>query len=238
MPTSLLTVTPLTASGISHVFDNIPSSGLILWLDASKIAGITSGTSLSAWTDTSSSANHVSNSLVTQQAKYFTASSPTGLPTVRFTTNAGCFYRCLSVGTVAQPYTLISAASFNANGANNVIMFDGLTGTGRASLFALSSGSGAFYCGAPELDHTQSIRGWHTVSVLINSVSTFRVSGSAITGSVGNNSIGSGFMLGASEVPDSFFTGDVGEVLLYNRNLTAVEVAQAESYLSAKWGAP
>ena len=60
--------------------------------------------------------------------------------------------------------------------------------------------------------------------------------GTAVTDSSGGNVTGiSSAYLGSSAGDVPFFTGKLGEVLVYNRALTAAEITSVQNYLSAKW---
>ena len=55
---------------------------------------------------------------------------------------------------------------------------------------------------------------------------------------VGNISLGSNSSLFVGSRPDTTlpYAGDIGEIIMYGRTLTAGEIASVENYLSGKWG--
>jgi len=97
MGSSLHTVRPCRASGMTTfavgiggvatgVFTPGSLPGIQFWYDAGAISGVTSGTSLSVWTDMSGNERHASNSLVTEQPLYVN-NIINGYPGVRFVPN-------------------------------------------------------------------------------------------------------------------------------------------------------
>lgn len=227
MPASLLTVTPLTASGISHVFNNIPQPGVILWLDASKIAGISSGASLSVWTDSSASASHATQPSATSQP-VFKTNIQNGLSAVSFN----------GVGEY-----LVSATSFSPNNTVAVTWLSARTDLDQTIInpgVVCSAGAGKFsgYDGVSLPGSVATSNVWMTGITIIGSgsSSTFALSGVTFFGNMGSTT-NTLTKIGILTAPSSqSFSGLIGEVIVYNRVLPESERVSLETYLRTKWG--
>lgn len=234
MPASLLTVTPLTASGISHVFYNLPQGGLAVWYDATQISGVSSGASLSVWTDLSGSGFHLDTggASAASQPTYAT-NGQNGQAIVKFRTT---IKQTLSNQTINinQPDTFFfaSRASVAAQwgiginqkvGTPNVVTSTvSLQAQGSAALFVNSDVSNAFVTGCVIWSGSSS-------TVYLNGTSTFTFGNLGATNFVG-------LAFGSLNTNSGFCNIDMGEFFAYNRILSLSEIQQAFSYLGSKWG--
>lgn len=233
MPASLLTVTPLTASGIPHVFDNIPQPGVILWLDASKIAGVSSGASLSVWTDSSASGSHATQPSAVSQPVFLT-NSQNGLSTVSF---FGSAY-LTSMTSTTQPYTIAVTYSAATN-TDRTLIAGANAGTGQN---ALTQSGGKYKCYAGTtlpvaLGSTITIGAFVSdIAIFSGSSSTLAVSGETVAGNTGTTNAQQ-LLVGLFTAPATQpCLGKFGEIIVYNRALTEVERVSLETYLRTKWG--
>lgn len=232
MPTSLLTVTPLAASGISHVFDNIPY-GPIAWFDASKISGIASGTSLSAWTDISGNGIHLTQASAVSQPT-FQGNVQNGLPAVRFVA-ASKLNLVNNSFTAAQPHTRFLVAKTTNKVATYSLV--GSTGAVEHTIFQDTSGRLTGFVNLSVVILGDSSATWNatcfiyngsTSSGYLNGISTNTTASVATTSQVS-------LMVGASNNAN-FANADIAEIIDYGKALTTAEVQQVFNYLGPKWG--
>jgi trimeric autotransporter adhesin len=235
-------------SGISTVV-RFPTSlvGLTAWYDASQIAGITSGTSLSAWTDMSGNGNHITQASAQSQPTYQT-NAQNGLPVVQFPLNAATVNSFLQgTFTLNQPETIAIAFSYSTStGIGSRAVFDGKT---NISMFLDNStanlpatGTQRIFAGTVLDEVASRITGgsfYVMAGVFNGSTSTFVVSNSFVTaGAVGAANAG-GFTLANRGTPSTSnaLPIAVGEVVIYNAALSPADLTSLGSYLIAKWGA-
>ena len=229
MPTSALTIAPLAVSGVSHVFDNFPQIGTILWLDATKIAGISSGASLSVWTDSSASLSHASQPSATSQAVYLTnvqngnsALSFIGVQTYNSNTS------------LTQPCTIGVVFSASKIGNSNRVV----SGRANGPTILLKSGTGeySYYAGTgPVTILSSTTNQWvYEIGIFSGSSSTGEASGTSRLADAGSNS-GLTLSIGGNAVSTETFFGHIGEVVVYNRAITDNERLSLGSYFKAKW---
>lgn len=238
MPSSLLTIGPLkastetprlTASGISNVIDNIPQDGLILWLDATKIAGITSGTSLSAWTDSSASASHATQPSAGSQPIYLT-NGQNGNAVVSWSTGGRAMLSSNMSLLQNQTFAIVGVSrtttgnqAFFGSPGGNVVMINNSVNY-QIVTNATLSGS-AFTSNA-----------WISmIAQLSGSSTTFSVSGKTFFGNAGTLTAAL-CNLGAVTPASGWLNGAIGEVAVYNKILSESERTSLETYLRTKWG--
>ena len=138
------------------------------------------------------------------------------------------------VPLITQPIVIFVVSELAATGAQE-FLFDGLTFNGSNTLFHTAT-TPSFFAGAPIIGGTTTdiptIRTF--IANGVNSVG-FVNGVSVVTGNAGTNSL-DGFTLGARFSNTQFLTGKIGEVIVYNRLLSAIEIATIVRFLVIKWG--
>lgn len=225
-------------------------SGLSFWLDATDASTITlsSGSNISQWRDKSS--NAFTGTAINSPT--YVSNSMNGFVAVNFngTTQYVDFGNVLNIGT-SQIYVFV-VAKYDTTASGALVAkssFRGLAGrwalwrdTGNMIWLIDTSGSGANTTFADTNTNTRILTAtWNrsATAILENGTQRGTVSLST-TVNMSNtdplyvgayqNSTGTGPLAGY------YFTGKVGEVLVYLGSLTTVERQQVENYLAQKWG--
>ena len=217
--------------------------GCVTWLDGADDSVFTysSGTLVSEWRDKSGNANHVYQST--------TASQPT-----RNTTYSGSGSNAKSV--VVFDGTDDSLSSTNSldlsTGYTMFVLVRGYTSTSDAGVISINNslshgitihnGSLAyFYFGGGGINTTQSIATSQTN--ILTKVWTGSTSGNRISYKNGTQGYSTGTMSNTNATgvlrlgqQSTYLNGFIGEVIIYNRELTAAELNKVHGYLSNKWG--
>lgn len=255
---SLHTVFPMGSPALGG-FTPGQISGLVMWYDASQIAGISSGASLSVWTDLSGSGSHLTSSGATRQPVYVSGVT-NSLAVVRFNggaSNTHTYLQCPSV--LSQPTSVFVVYSYQTTAINTRVVFDGMRGGGASMMLDNTNGAG----GLPTSHASMRMFAGGTVTEASNSASTmsngvfyptiavFNGSSSSLMiwssfSNAGNVSTGDGGGLTlacrSSGAASSGDTGtlpgqvDIGEIGVYNVALTRAQQAQVMTYLKSKWG--
>jgi beta-fructofuranosidase len=239
LTTSLLPVS-LHAAGI-------PTNRLVLHLDASSVSPDSGGGDVRVplWQDLSGLGNHVAQEDVSKQPR-LAADALNGLPVVRF---AGAAY--LDGSAVLEEgdksFTIAAVWRRGPSRGAQVICEQASAGTGRrASLLTLDGGYGfngqnndqhrlttytsaAFTISILTLDDNGDVALWH------NDNSAARAVGGKIDGSRQNTGDDK-FRIGAKITSDQeYLSGDIAEILIYERVLEFEEVTALNEHLGEKW---
>lgn len=223
-----------------------------LWLDATKISGVNSGSPVTTWTDNCG------------QAQNFTVPSGALAPALAIGVNGKKVVRfsgAQKMTTPSSPFnfahsdkaTVFIAAKIGASTGAQALIADSWGSqvqrgfiyyvSGNTAIYRVDYGSGsAFATGIvdPAEMSTAVMQLWPTstgatsrklsLQVAIGTTSESTSSFTPATGvaqsplTIGNDSVGY-----------LYFGGDIGEVVIYDRNLSPGEVAQVKNYLDAKW---
>lgn len=221
-------------SGTSTVGFN-PSSltGLILWLDASRIAGISSGGSLSIWTDSSASASHATQPSAASQPTVIVAAQ-NGQSAVSFNATSGAGWFMTSATSLVQPTTVAITGTINTTASNR--MFVGGQTSGNNGIFNVANASYGAFAGAALSCSSITANTWITgIAIFSGSSTTFSVSGVTAFGNAGTGAAAL-TNIGALTASTQTLPGALGEVIVYNRIITEVERASLETYLRTRWG--
>jgi beta-fructofuranosidase len=225
----------------------IPEGGLVLHLDASALGPDASTTEgkVALWQDLSGLGNHVKQEDDSKQPR-IVADALNGLPVVRF---AGAGYldgsAVLEEGDTS--FTIVAVWRRSLSRGAQVICEQASPGTGRrASLLTLDRGYGfngqnndqhrltaytpaAFTISVLALDKSGDVALWH------NDNRAARAAGGKIDASrqnTGNDK----FRVGAKITNDQeCLSGDIAEILVYERVLEFEEVTALNEYLGEKW---
>jgi hypothetical protein len=215
-------------------------AGLSLWLDASdastlrqnsdgSVAATAHGDPVGYWGDKSGNNCQLIQATAGLRGQVFTSSGRTRVD-IPATLNAG--FSSATSPTTSSSATVIQAARFQGGFGNWLTI---LRGDGSAFFDAASSGvaiSPSLTAGSPSY-FAQGLPVTATRAALYSALNeanaVFSVTGinlSSWSGGWRYYNFGSSFQ----------FTGEVGEVLVYNRTLTTAERTSIERYLAAKWG--
>ncbi|HTG45669.1 MAG TPA: LamG-like jellyroll fold domain-containing protein, partial [Verrucomicrobiae bacterium] len=229
---------------------SIPIPGLALWLraDAGVVA---SGSAVSQWQDQSGHNAHANQSLGASQPSVV-ANAINGLPVIQFDGGNDFLTFDLPVtGLGGMTVCLVSANTGDRTGGategENAALFwnesqswgaiylspfqtrvqfrFGTTQAGNLPTYVRSSSLGVAY------SRTVSIKNGSTDSLYVNGELAWQESGklSTITGAQSIGNLGRGYN------NNSFFPGQIAEVLVYSRALSDAERQDVESYLETKY---
>lgn len=219
-------------------------SGCTLWLRADMGVTDAGGGKCSAWADQSGNGRNFTQGIDANRP-IITASAINGRQALRFDSAAS---QRLSNGTALSSFITASAwtafAVFNYTGASAVSP----TSYSNPALIADSSS----YCGLYNSTTRAVAYCWDgadksarpTITTSTNYYLTAQLSGGNIVANVnagsnsttasGNVSTLTGTMhLGGVSV---YHKGDIGEIIMYNRALSAGELTQVQAYLASYWG--
>lgn len=221
-------------SGILSSGRGIPDSGRVHWYDATEISG-SDGDSIGSWTDQEGSddltqgTNSDKPTLKTGQIN--------GNQVLRFDGSSD-YMQTTTAESYSQPNNIFIAFEFqshNTDGTNNYI-FDG--NASRESLSNDGSENWTIFAGSSVTSSGGVDNNTHIFSGLYNgSSSTGRIDGSQVlSGDAGSNAL-NGVTVGTYAGADSNFGNvDIGEVIIYDADLSDSDRDAVESYLADKWG--
>lgn len=227
-------------------------SGLALWLDASQLSGLNDGDAMSSWTDMSGNSRHATGT-TTQRPTYKTGivngkavarfnGSSNGLVTgnVDFTGTSAvtvfCVASCISGSDRAMVELTTSTAAvtngfvlFRQTTSNKPVAFiRGDVGNSVATHDVAMSGTSTFRLVSAKFDKSLST---NEAVVWVNGGWSSTISNSNNTNAFANAPI----YIGSRAQSSLFWSGDIAEVLIYNRALTATERLQVQGYLNDKY---
>jgi hypothetical protein len=231
---------------VSNVFPNPPPvTGFFAWYDATRITGVTDGTSLVRWGDVSGN-RYDATEAVTPPTYH--ASGPNiinGLPVVTFD-GATNLLTATTMPAVVQPLTMFAvfkAVSWTITGSSNPVVIDSPV-TGPAVFGDVSAGSvWAIASSTPATSATALDTNLHQFAAQFNSPnSRLLLDNAQIIAPIncGANGLVAGVTcIGASSVAlGGFFHGSMGEIIVYNSALSGAQMTSTYNYLKAKWGTP
>lgn len=221
-------------------------SGNTLWLDAQDTAA-TVGNPVTQWTDKSGSGFNATQA----SANAPTIGSYNGYRTVTFN---GTSQRLVSNNTVpTQTHTLIAVhrpAVINGNAQGNTSLFR-YQPSGSYIVFPYMNGTTprgyiSIYDGVTT-DYANSLLVENSVTTAFNIIIAVISSASQIIYKNGTQQSSATASLSSGTSPtlvigyyqlnnNEYYQGDLGEMIVYNRNLTRAEQQQVEGYLAWKWG--
>ena len=203
-------------------------AGLVFWVKADAITGLSDGDPISTWTDLSGAGHNVT-AAGAQRPTYKTAIL-NGLPVARF--NGSNNLRSAAFAH-SQPYTVFAAG--NETGAGLSYFVDDLVGGGHivGGLNATTFGVNAGAWITPTVSNmaNSAVMG----GVFNGASSTASYQGTATAGNAGANNA-SGVSLGNSGGSSAPITGDMAEAMMYSAALSDANRQKLEGYLAWKWG--
>ena len=240
-----LVVSSLAATG-TFTPPNVPN--LAAWYDASDTATITqSGGTVSAWQDRSGNGNTLAPP-VNVPGPTFTAAGIAGLGSVTFNGMVSLVGSNQGFSTQLFNASTVFAVSNQTTTSNSTLLWSGTPANPHWALQPSASGKILY-------DLNDGSTGRLTASGVPTGAAQWTASGSvnahAQVLAKNGNVIASGsgptaaasanypLVVGATYVPNgasALFTGQIGEILVYNRALTTGEIAEVQGYLGCKWG--
>lgn len=213
-------------------------SDLIAWYDASDTTTITeSGGDVSQWDDKSGNGNHLTQGSSTEQPgtgnntqNGLNVLDHDGTEYLQRTTFVG--------GALSQPTTVFLAADTST--AASDYYFDSANTSNRQTSFLSGGNDVQMFAGAVlGFSGNPGSGTFDQLTFLFDTTSSeFWVNGT----SQGTGSVGSQTMVGFTEYARfngaQASIGDVGEIIIYDKELTTTERQQVETYLKDKWGTP
>lgn len=208
-----------------------------LWFDAADASTVTlSGSSVTSWADKSGNGFSVSQGSAVKQPTYLTANQ-NGLNTISFDggdalrTNSGFFTGHLNTNFVVFRLTnTTNAAQYlidTGAGTNNLLS--------TISNTSLRAGGGVYPTFATGLSSaTMYVADW-----IQNAASTTSSSGAlngSLTSSLNMGTVGrTGLAVGEAVNSSALLSGEVMEIVVYNKILTSEQRIDIRDYLTLKW---
>ncbi len=242
----------LAPHSVEDTWDPLLISGLQLWLAADHVGGfgttLSDGASVSTWTDLSDQGNDATTA---GAAPTYKTGILNGLPVVRFAASSSQYLCANGAATIVsgsdKPFTAVSA--FKGTSGADVYSWGNSGNSVPFLTMRLSSDKPSSWKRDDAASGTQKIpsggtnTGFHlvshvhtgtAVSLYVNGVAT---SVNGTIDDVGTTTLDR-FTLGAfgRTTVTGFFTGDIAELMIYNRALTDAEREHLERYLMNKWG--
>lgn len=186
-------------------------SGLMLWLKADAIVGLSDGDPVSTWEDSSTANNDFAQSTALQKPTYQT-NELNSLPIVRF--DGGNDSLVSGSITGLTDYTVFIVAK-DASASNMWVLEMGNTNN---SIITNYSNAGQYGHYSPESP------------IGANSTTLFKI----VSTSIGSTATGA-WILGAS-TGGQYYGGDIAEVICYDSDLSGGDITNVTSYLETKYG--
>ena len=222
-----MAMNPRLLRPLSTGFSPKQISGLELWLDGSDSSTITlNSTTVSEWRDKSGKSNTFSQPIAVNQPT-FTASARNGKSGINFANATNLDGP--SGFSFAQPTTWFLA--FQAPTSSGTwSIFDG--NTARQHVFGNAATEMRMFAGSAPVIATITQSTWYLALLIYNGASsTHRISTlTATTASPGSNAI-TAPRIGAN----NGLRGDLGEIGMFSKALSANEATSVMRYLSKKW---
>lgn len=214
-------------------FDPRTLPGCQLWLDAadSNVFSFSSGSNVSQWRDKSGNANHLSVINTTSP----TVTIDTGRPVVAFAT--GNVLRTANpISYAAQTTTVfIVAKNTNFGDISMVFAFADDNSSGNTGDYSIRYGGGVLGSGDSNdigFNGNYFVNGVQSVPSTASTYSAYHLIASPIS----KTGIGSSRISISSTFLGRFFSGFVGEVIVFTNNqFTTAQRQQVEGYLAWKW---
>jgi hypothetical protein len=226
----------LNRTTINRGVDFVPTdiTELKLWLDASDLTTITeSSGNVSQWDDKSGEGNHLSQATSTNQPGTGN-NTKNGLNVLDHDGTEYLARATFVNGALTQPNTIFCVCKVPLSNANYVL--DGGGVSTRHAIFT-SSGNYGIYAGAVlNSSATETGGNWVLLTLLADTTTSelWENQTSLATGDIGTQNL-NGLVVYGRYTGTGLSTGDVAEVIIYNKELTSGEISDVETYLSDKW---
>lgn len=240
---------------VTNTPERIPN--LQLWLDAQRIAQA-NDTEVATWTDASGNGYNAEQNTTAARPIYKT-NQLNGLPVVRFD-GVDDFMELVSgsldMARNVAGLTIVAVVKYPADSSENIafsiandstvsrsiLLQDALNkyrAGGRRldanpfeSAISTQNATAAFIIQTGVLDYTNATLNQYINGVVDGTDDPFQTAGNT------SNTASSRIRVGANSVvtAGSLLTGDIAEIIVYQRVLTANELTNVHAYLAAKWG--
>lgn len=218
-------------------------SGLLLWLKADAIVGLSDGDPVSTWEDSGPIGNDFSEALTIRPT--YKTNILNGLPAVRFD---GVNDRLLKsgggsiFGASAHPYSFFAVVILQGSpSAYDAVFIDGGGSDGLRVCPLISTKWGTYTGANQEAGTTLSTSTPYTLGMVasgggggtfyLNGASDGTWSGNCVGNSAGTDSIGAEYGVAGRECQM-----DVPEMIVYDSALAGGNLTKVRSYLDNKWG--
>lgn len=215
-------------------------SGLTLWLDANDGGTITqSGGAVSQWNDKSTSANNATQTTAANQPGY-SATALNSKPAVTFSGSPVMMNLTANIDTTSGNLTFFVVNYISGNAA--AMTYFGSAAGSNFLVGNLPAGGGEFYTGSPFVDfnyiyslNQPFIYGGALKASPTTAVAYLNGVAQSDNGTRGTSWSGGGIDRLGIRTIDLYLVGGIGEILIYNRDLTGTELSQVNTYLTNKW---
>lgn len=219
-------------------------SKLIAHYDAqSSLSSASVGSTIGRWPDESGSGNHLLQSTAANRPTRQTAEN--GLPCVRFD-GTNDVLQCITLGSaypntanIAQPYAIFVAYAASASVASFAVIAggNGASATGRTLVFTdktvyMAAGASSNQPGEVVADGV-----WRTCGAVFGR-SSYLLSQNGYPVIIGAAALGTdalGNFTAGGLAAGNYFTGDIGEIVVVQGDLSLSEIDSINSYLTRKW---
>jgi hypothetical protein len=212
----------------------VVDGSLKLWLDAGSITGLNNGDPVATWNDLSGSGNGAIQTTSGSQPLYI-AGGLDGQPVVRFDAADDGMATGLTVSS--GPYTVFAVFNYHSTSSANRRAIQGsenwLIGPYELGVRHHTAAGGWVTSPGPRAGQNQF---YLAEALNTGGASTFLVDGANFTNNAA--SIGSPGVVhlgGSGLYPGEVLDGDIAEVIVYNRALTASEQTAVTGYLKSKY---
>ena len=233
------------------------NANLNLWLDANDASTITKNGSnqISNWNDKSSGSSVLSvGQSTTSNEPVFTTSGINARPSVSFNGSTPQYFSLqASSGAAANTYfqgnsTMSHFAVYMQSNNAQTTLYGKETvwklqlKGGNTGLNLLASGNGSGWGTSLSTSNTLTMNTGQLISSIYNASSNYdnyTASSNHASTALGGQILGTNtnnFTVGCYNSGAEPLTGQVGEILIYNTNVSATQRVIVENYLSAKWG--
>jgi len=217
-------------------------SGLVLWLDAGAITGLSDGDPVGVWPDSSDNGNNATQAGVNRPT--FRTSIINGKPVVRFDGLAspnGDYFA--DIFTISSQYMTIYAV-FSHDHSGSVQPSASVWQTANVSTSGFFPrwtdnhhylNYGAGWININPSDFTQNT--WYSSIAVYQTGRTELWRNGVLNDFINLNSVSTGgFRIGYRSNDNTYFKGDIAEIIFYDRALDNTERQTVEVYLEDKYG--
>lgn len=245
LPAATDTPAPAATATATGTDPRLPPTipNLVLWLDASQITGVPEGSAVSAWNDASGQGHHAIQLLLQNRPTYRSAAL-NGRPALRFDGSNDYLRIAGSIVSGTQARTVLFVARPDVVGNKGIVDLGngatpgagflitpeyGVRVNGGSRLWLPSASTQEAQIGVVQFVGTTTTG----VSLWING--TLRSPTSTIAAAIQTSGSGSVGTWTAGPVGSNNFDGDIAEIIVYSRALSADERQGVQQYLDTKY---
>lgn len=228
-----------------------PVTGYTAWWDATKITGLTDGSTVTQWNDSSPNGYNLFPHL-TGPTYYSTTAAKlvNGNPAVWFSASAGYLMLTVPTPAVPQPFSVLAVTKTIRTSGTGVIpgvfgsdntfvprLTIDLTGTGQ---YTIAAGSGSVSLAGADNNVHMVIGVYDSANTNSKVILDGTTGASGICGTQGIPGGSPHMAVGASgsEATYDNLDGPLCEMIVYPFAVTTAQAATLHSYCQAKWGTP